>query len=212
MENKTDGKTVQLKELPDDKIRIFRNRDSVIVPFPDSVRAKVDGAPLSVEITPMTHRDAELRKRVNAGISKAEKRAISACGISYSEYIKFTVDAIDTNSKIFEKVKDGKKIKLKLTSEEQTKLQDDFNKKWDKVNKLLLEKDDTGVWEAEDKVLENSVRIVANNCKFLHFDDGVSVSIDNESIDSLHPDLFQWVLTQIEDISYLKSGEVLGLR
>jgi len=209
MANSTDGKTVQLKELPSEQIRIFRNRDAVTVLFPEEVRASVVGAPVSIDITPMTHREAEHKKRIEKLVGKAETKSVVACGVKYSDYIAFTKEAIETNIKLF---KSGDNDGFKLTQTEQAKLQDKFNKKWSKINDLLATKDDTLIWEAQDKVLENSVKIVAGNCKSLNFEDSEPVEVSVNNIDSIHPDLFKWILTQIEKISYLDSGEVLGLQ
>jgi hypothetical protein len=211
---KTDGKTVQLKELPEQAIRIFRNRDAITVLFPEEVRAKVDGAPLSIDICPMSHREAELRKRIIKGVSRAEKISIRDCGVNNSEYVKYLKEAIETNKKIFEIVTDEESEQygeFKHSEEDREKFSSDFEEKWERVNDLLLGKDDTGIYRAQDDVLENSVEIVAKNCDQLNFEDGTAQEINSETIEYLHPDLFKWVLSQIEDISYLRSGEILGL-
>jgi len=232
-------KTVEVKEVSTGKTRLFRKREPILVMTPQAVLDSCEDAPISVSIMPMTHAEAEKRDRLKKKIPIAKRIANQKAGISVKEVSNFNKEYVSMErSRAIEQ----SELLIALTDIEKTeyesaKLQDDamssFEKTKEDLDKAYLatlekfqekwssfqEKSDVRDMdhmekheEAEDNLLLNSARCISANCLELNYEDGRVVEVNNDSIDEIHPDLFYWILTNIENESYLTNGEVLGFQ
>jgi hypothetical protein len=229
-------KTVEVKEVSTGKTRLFRKRDTVTIELPKKVLEEFDGCPLSIDIRPMSHGEAEARKRLKSKIAAAKNASNHKAGISVSDTTEFIIALAKLESeenkgtdkawvselkalegeegKCTKDEYDGKLLKFQdkwreHVSKVYLSKQLKFQKKWSGFQGKVALKDTSGEEQAEDNLRENAVKCVINNCLKLNFEDE-SISIDAETIEAIHPDLFYWVLSSIENESYLTNGEVLG--
>ena len=191
-------KTVEVKEASTGKTRLFRKLEDIVVMTPKEVIDNYEDVPTSIVIKPMTHSEAEVRKRLKAGLSNANKSANQKAGITDVDIVNY----IDANDKL-------NSLEVSLGADEFYKEQIKFAKKFAPLLEKTANKDLSIVYDAEDKLRENAVHCVVNNCIKINFDDD-SVEITPDTIDAIHPDLFYWILSKIEEESYLTDGEVLG--
>lgn len=205
------SEVLEIKELPDTKIRLFRSREFEPVAIPEDVLAVIGGdedcIPVSVSIRPMSHQESEIRKRLKSEIDRQSRLSDQKAGITSAMVKKFVDDWQKCNEILNDK---------ELEDSEKMKKFEDFNAKLDVDHAELIEKrqtqDNSGIYKAQDELLENSVRCVIANMSIMTMKNDIEVAITKFNIDCIHPDLFGWILSKIEDISYLKSGEVLGFR
>lgn len=201
----TEGKTVKLKEENTGKMRIWKNRNPFDVVVPDSVREIIDDCPVSVTITPMTHREAEVRTRLKKKLQSATVRCNSQAGIYESDVTLYNVELAT--------IRGETELPEGATEEQQEdaygKLTE-FQKKWEWFTTLIRTRDESIVWEAEDELHDNSMLTVVNNCKSINWEDRQE-EVKPDGTDFLHPDFLSWILYQIEDNSYLTEGEITGL-
>lgn len=202
----SEKKVVELKELPENKIRLFRSREEVTVDMPNAIvnSDKVDDetVPVSITIRPMSHREAEVRNRLRRNVDVAMAKTNMTAGISDDDMREFISDKI----KIYEMM--GKD---EFTEQDIEDTYKEFKTRWKDLIYKDKTKDMSEVYKAEDELRENSVECVCNNCISINFKHGIT-EINADTIDCIHPDLFWWILTEIESISYLKQDEVVGFR
>lgn len=192
------GKTVEVKELPSKKIRIFDDRKSFDVDIPVGVRDTTENCPLSVTITPMTHREAEVRKRIKKALTVEMNNSNRIAGISQS-------DIRDYNEAFSEIIKNDEC----LSDDDYLEKMENFQDEWDDFRAKVESKDLTAYYAEEDRLHDNALDVIAKNVQSLNWEDN-SVSIDRSVVENLHPDLLSWLLVQIEINSYLDEGEIVG--
>ena len=195
------GKTVEVKDIADKKIRLFKSREPYTVEVPTEVVESYEDVPLSVTLTPMTHREAEVRSRLKSAIATANSVSNYEAGIDDGETTKFM-----TELALLENGNEDK------TEQEILKDLEAFQKKWKGLREKTARKDLTQVYKAEDDLRSNAVEVVLSNCKGLTFEGGDVVELSSDTIECVHPDLFNWILSKIEEESYLTNGEVLGFQ
>jgi len=230
-------KEIALKELPDGKIRLFRSRDAVKIDTPKGVlgNSNIDkkSIPIAVEITPMTHRESEVRSRMKQAVDMANRLCNINSGVTHAEIDEYQNDASAVDSEVRELAKktteqiekiapDGT---VELSTVKQTKIEEltrafiEFkdrktNELFDRHAKYLAKSNNrelTQVYDREDDLLTWTVQMVISNCKKLVFADREEV-VTPDTLEMIHPDLFHWIVSEIEEISYLKSGEISGFR
>lgn len=205
------SEVIEIKELPDNKIRLFRSREFEVVAIPEDVLSVIGGdddcIPVSVSIRPMSHQEAEVRKRLKSEIDRQSRLSDQKAGITSAMVKSFVDDWQKCNDILNDK---------ELEDSEKMKKFEELNEKLDIDHAELIEKrqvqDNTGIFKAQDDLLENSVRCVIANMNIMTMKNGIEVAITKFNIDCIHPDLFGWIISKIEERSYLKSGEVLGFR
>lgn len=196
----TEGKTVKLTEENKGKLRLFKNREPYEVEVPSSVSEYVEDCPKSVTITPMSHRDSEVRSRIKKKLTTAQLRSNYKAGISEADVTEYHRELSDLQTIDVEEKSEEDLLNNLLA----------FQRKWEEFTYKVKTKDMEEVWELEDELYNNSLLTVLNNCKSINWEDR-SVEIKEGENDFLHPDFFQWILFQIEDGSYLRENEITGL-
>lgn len=196
--NDNSGKTVEIKELPSKTIRLFADREPIDIDIPQEVQDTTENCPLTVTITPMTHRDAEVRKRIKKSLSVEMNKSNRVAGITAEEVYEYN----KAYSQLLEDSSD-------LGDEETLKAMMDFQEEWDSFRCKVDSKDLKEYYAIEDILYDNAVDVIAKNVVSLNWEDDSAV-ITKENVECLHPDLISWLLVQIEANSYLNEGEVLG--
>jgi len=187
-----------IKDVPSrEPLRLFGGREEQEVKFPIISSEEFDNSIESVTITPMTHRQAEIRKRLQEEITRAKDRSNFDAGVNQNDVIKYLTEYQTALS-----IDDDTKRDTKLA-----KLNDKYSTLLPKLNSA----DKREVYVAEDELLDHARSVVISNCKSINFKDGTNVQLTEQNIDNLHIDVFSWVIDKIDDISYLTDSDILGL-
>jgi len=207
-------KAIEFRELPDNKVRLFRDRSEIVIETPQGVKDNTNIAPESIpesiSITPMTHREAELRERLKSALQSANRRVNFEAGITREEIAEYETDikkvyddtlAVLEDESIPEEERLIKAEKVKVDVLDKHK---DFLYKSECRNLAPIH-------DAEDALRENTVSVVCSNCKSITVK-GESIKITPDTLDSIHPDLIWWIVFEIESHSYLTTGEIAGFR
>ena len=192
------GKTVEVKELPSKAIRLFEDRESFTVAIPQSVQDTTENCPVTVSITPMSHRDAEVRKRIKKALTVAMSKSNRIAGITAKDVQKY-------NEAFSDVLANGNE----LSEEEHFQALSDFQDDWDWFKAKVDSKDLTEYYAEEDRLHDNALEVIAKNVVSLNWGDS-NATISRENVECLHPDLISWLLVQIESNSYLTEGEITG--
>jgi len=221
-------KAIEMRDLPDNKIRLFRDRSPEIVPLPESVKENKntapDAMPESITITPMTHREAELRERLRNALDVKMKIANYEAGITaeeikghandVSEYVKYRKEKADQALEILNDESLTEEERILATEEISADMDAMYTRlvsKWADFLNKQNKRDMGAFYDAEDALRENTVQIVCNNCKAITIG-GEDVKITPDTLDKIHPDLIYWIVFEIESRSYLTAGEIAGFR
>lgn len=225
------GKTVKFEDLPKGKLRLFGKREAVKVELPEAVQKEF--GVISVEIEPMTHRDAMVREQLKSKIGAEKEKANYSVGVKPSELAQYTVDHIAI-AKMAEAVNamipdmpesdDETELRKALESVKKVQASKEFIKaksEYDKAEILHLQKYDdliskikmrdlSGMYSAECDLEENAFETVYKYVKKVTFADNVEETAMNESM--VHRDFVAWMLGEIENISYLNEGEITAFQ
>lgn len=207
MENE---KVLKLDTLPDNKIRVFRAREWEDVPLPEEVINSINDdperIPVTVSIRPMSFIEAETRKRLEAEIRRQNRISDQKAGITREEVEAYVKD--------WEKVSDI--ISSDLPEEEKLEKFKEESEKLDRDHAELIRKRDvqdvSNVYEAQDKLRDHSIRVVCENTNNIMMKNGYEQHINANTIECIHPDMFDWVLGEIISRSFLSHGEIVGFR
>lgn len=197
-EGKTTKENTKITEVPKGKPRMFKDRSPVTIEVPEAVKEETEGCPDSIVITPMTRMQAVARERLKKKLDRAEKKAVVACGVKYTEYIGMNKSVM----KLLQLANNG------ADEDEVLQYTEEHNKKYSAIAEKLYDLDDTEKDAVEDELIENAVLVVVNNCKELKFSDREDIEVTADTIECIHVDLFRWILKKIEEESNLTSGEV----
>ena len=225
------GNTVKFEKLPEGKRRLFGKREAVTVELP--AKAQELYGVVSVDIEPMTHRDARVREQIKGKIEAEKAKANHSAGIMPSELSQYWSDhlavatmAENVNSMLpdlpetedeSELEKSLAKIKEVQNSKEYIKKRQEYEtaetahlKKFDDLFSRIRMRDLSGVYDAESDLEDNAFDTVYKYVKKITAKDGTDeTEIQNVMI---QPDFVMWLLSEIESISYLNEGEITAFR
>jgi len=225
------GNTVKFDKLPEGKRRLFGKREPITIELP--AKAQELYGVVSVEIEPMTHRDARVREQIKAKIESEKAKANHSTGVKPSELSQYWSDHLAVAT-MAEKVnamlpdlpetedeceleKAIAKIKEVQNSKEYLKKKAEFEsaemthlKKYDDLISKIKMRDMSGVYDAESDLEENAFDTVYKYVKKITAKDGT----DETELQSvmIQPDFVMWLLGEIENISYLNEGEITAFR
>lgn len=204
----TDGKTVQLKELPqNDGVAITTARDFISIDIPSELADTFGGVkPSAFVVRAMKHSERSKLKRLKQKVEIAEKLSIRECGVSASEYDRYCKDVEEAASKIVELEKQGGE-----DCEEAIKLSEQFEDKWDEVSTKLLGRCTDNVEDASDVLNEYVAEVIASNTESIVFDDGAVLPFSIDTVDILSMSLIGFLIDSITNRSNLTHEETLGL-
>jgi len=192
------GKTVEVRDLPSRTIRLFADRKPIEIDIPQEVQDTTENCPLTVTITPMTHREAEVRKRIKKALSVEMSKSNRLVGITAEDIHRYNVAYCELLEHTDE-----------LEPTDSLKCMIDFQQEWDSFKSKIDSKDLTAYYAEEDRLHDNALGVIASNVVSLNWDDNTA-TITKDNVECLHPDLIAWLLVQIESNSYLDEGEIMG--
>lgn len=207
----TEDIKVEVKDLPQKtKVRLFAKRDLVNVTPSEEFYALHDAEKVSAEIEPMTHEEAEVREKLLTAIDRARLAEYRRLDISQADVLAYQIAS--------SKLRSGEKDTSNMTEKQLAKYTDErmkeveqFNEKWKPLSdKLVQELDTTATEKAEDNLREFSVSMLLKRCKTITVD-GEKYDMSANVLQSCNPALIRWLVSEIEDISYLNRSEKLGL-
>ncbi|MCP4255946.1 MAG: hypothetical protein GY774_00295 [Planctomycetes bacterium] len=193
--------TVEFKNLPTGDIRLWSSREPVVVTLP----VEGEGIPESVTITPMTHRDAEVRDQYKNAVAIDELERRIKAGVGSKIHAKFALASKEMHKKI---------EKLDKESDEYQEITTEFMAEWgDLSDNLRLAKSKNPEdfdSSPEGRLLKNTQYTIDKYCVSLNFGDS-RVEIKAGDSEKLSPAFIEWIVTQIEKESYLSGEDQLGL-